>query len=227
MRKEIGPIATPDFLQWAPACPRRARARSCGGSCARSPRTRPTSWATSPPWPIPPWWREPGGPASGALTWRPTARRLRYLGGAPGGAPTTASMREVLIADDHPLFRDALKRAVTQALPEAALFDAESVPGLLALVEAHPEADLLLLDLHMPGARGFSALAHLARPAPGLPSSSCRRTRKPRWRGAPWRMAPRAISPNPVRWRASSPPFARCSTATCGCRRSSPRVRPS
>jgi len=78
-------------------------------------------------------------------------------------------MREVLIADDHPLFRDAMKRAVGQALPDAAIFDADGVPGLLALVEAHPEADLLLLDLHMPGARGFSALAHLRGQHPGLP----------------------------------------------------------
>jgi DNA-binding NarL/FixJ family response regulator len=78
-------------------------------------------------------------------------------------------MREVLIADDHPLFRDALKRAVSQALPDAALFDADSVPALFAQVEAHPHADLLLLDLQMPGARGFSALAHLRGQHPGLP----------------------------------------------------------
>lgn len=78
-------------------------------------------------------------------------------------------MREVLIADDHPLFRDALRRAVSQAMPDAALFDADGVPALLALVEAHPDADLLLLDLHMPGARGFSALAHLRGQHPGLP----------------------------------------------------------
>lgn len=78
-------------------------------------------------------------------------------------------MREVLIADDHPLFRDALKRAVAQALPDAALFDADSVPALLAQVEAHPRAELLLLDLQMPGARGFSALAHLRGQHPGLP----------------------------------------------------------
>ncbi len=78
-------------------------------------------------------------------------------------------MREVLIADDHPLFRDALARAVTQALPDANLYDADSVAALLTLIEAHPHAELLLLDLHMPGANGFSALVHVRGQQPGLP----------------------------------------------------------
>jgi len=78
-------------------------------------------------------------------------------------------MREILIADDHPLFRDALKRALTQAVPEARLFEADSVNALQTLIESHPEAELLLLDLHMPGANGFSALAHVRGQQPGLP----------------------------------------------------------
>ncbi|MDR3387814.1 MAG: response regulator transcription factor [Rudaea sp.] len=78
-------------------------------------------------------------------------------------------MREILIADDHPLFRDALMRAVTQAVPDSVLFDADSVSGLQTLVETHPDAELLLLDLHMPGAHGFSALAHVRGQQPGLP----------------------------------------------------------
>lgn len=78
-------------------------------------------------------------------------------------------MREILIADDHPLFRDALKRALTQAVPGARLFEADSVSALQQLIESHPEADLLLLDLHMPGANGFSALAHVRGQQPGLP----------------------------------------------------------
>jgi DNA-binding NarL/FixJ family response regulator len=78
-------------------------------------------------------------------------------------------MREILIADDHPLFRDALKRAVTQAVPDSVLFDADSVATLQTLIETHPDAELLLLDLHMPGAHGFSALAHVRGQQPGLP----------------------------------------------------------
>ena len=78
-------------------------------------------------------------------------------------------MREVLIADDHPLFRDALKRAVQTEWPNALLHEADSVPALQALIDAHPDAELLLLDLHMPGASGFSALVHVRSQYPGLP----------------------------------------------------------
>ncbi len=79
-------------------------------------------------------------------------------------------MPDVLIADDHPLFRDALQRAVLSAMPEANVHCADSVHSLLTMVEQYPEADLLLLDLHMPGARGYSALAHIRGQFPGLPT---------------------------------------------------------
>jgi DNA-binding NarL/FixJ family response regulator len=78
-------------------------------------------------------------------------------------------VREVLIADDHPLFRDALKRAVQTEWPHALLHEADSIPALQALIDAHPDAELLLLDLHIPGASGFSALVQLRAQHPGLP----------------------------------------------------------
>ena len=84
-------------------------------------------------------------------------------------------MREVIIADDHPLFRDALKRAVSQALPGALLIEADSVAALQQQAEAHADADLLLLDLHMPGAHGFSALVNIRALHPELPGQ--------RWEG--------------------------------------------
>ena len=78
-------------------------------------------------------------------------------------------MSTSLIADDHPLFREALRGAVQRILPDASLCEADSVDALYGLVEANPDADLLLMDLNMPGAHGFSALVHLRALHPQLP----------------------------------------------------------
>ena len=78
-------------------------------------------------------------------------------------------MSTILIADDHPLFREALRGAVQRILPGATLCEADSVDALYGLVEAHADADLLLMDLNMPGAHGFSALVHLRALHPQLP----------------------------------------------------------
>lgn len=78
-------------------------------------------------------------------------------------------MRSILIADDHPLFREALKVAVLGLLPGASIVEADSAEALFRVAESNPQADLLLLDLNMPGARGFSALIHLRAVRPQLP----------------------------------------------------------
>ncbi len=75
----------------------------------------------------------------------------------------------ILVADDHPLFREALKGAVARLLPGATLVESDSADALFASAEAHPQADLLLMDLNMPGAHGFSALVHLRAVHPQLP----------------------------------------------------------
>jgi DNA-binding NarL/FixJ family response regulator len=76
---------------------------------------------------------------------------------------------EFLIVDDHPLYRAALRGAVAAACPDSTFFEADSVAGLFDSLERHPRADLLLLDLNLPGACGFSALAHLRGSHPELP----------------------------------------------------------
>jgi DNA-binding NarL/FixJ family response regulator len=76
---------------------------------------------------------------------------------------------EVLIVDDHPLFRAALKGAVAEACTNCEFLEADSVAGLFDSLEQHPHTDLLLLDLNLPGAYGFCALAHLRGSHPQLP----------------------------------------------------------
>jgi len=76
---------------------------------------------------------------------------------------------QFLVADDHPLFRMALTQAIRQQFPTALIHEAEDFAATQELVEAHPDSDLLLLDLHIPGVQGFSGLAWLRGRYPALP----------------------------------------------------------
>jgi DNA-binding NarL/FixJ family response regulator len=75
----------------------------------------------------------------------------------------------VLIADDHPLVLGALRQAVSGALPDASIHEASDFESLAAALEANPDMDLVLLDLSMPGVRGFSGLLFLRAERPGVP----------------------------------------------------------
>lgn len=76
---------------------------------------------------------------------------------------------KIIIADDHPLFRAALKQAVGQAVDDVEVIEADTIAELQRLVLEHSEADLVLLDLNMPGAHGFSGLVFMRGQYPGLP----------------------------------------------------------
>jgi DNA-binding NarL/FixJ family response regulator len=67
----------------------------------------------------------------------------------------------LVIADDHPLFRDALRLTVSLTLPEAEIVEAGSFHSLKGALETYPDADLVLLDLNMPGMQGLSGLLFL------------------------------------------------------------------
>lgn len=64
-----------------------------------------------------------------------------------------------VIADDHPLFREALSQLIGGDPLRAEVSHADNVASLHDLVERGGTPDILLLDLHMPGATGFSALS--------------------------------------------------------------------
>lgn len=67
----------------------------------------------------------------------------------------------VIVADDHPLFRAALRLAVERVLSGVRVIEADSFDALQAVVAKAPDADLVLLDLRMPGVQGFSSLVWL------------------------------------------------------------------
>ena len=77
---------------------------------------------------------------------------------------------EILIADDHPLFRGALRQAVTLGLgPDVRLVEVASIAELETRLSEKADWDLVLLDLNMPGAYGFSGLVLLRGQYPQIP----------------------------------------------------------
>ncbi len=75
----------------------------------------------------------------------------------------------LLIADDHPLFRAALRQAAQDALgSELTLHEAGTLDAVLAALDSAPDIDLVLLDLHMPGSHGLAGLAAVRAQHPGV-----------------------------------------------------------
>ncbi len=75
----------------------------------------------------------------------------------------------IVIADDHPLVRGALREAVAGAVPGADITECGDLEQLSALLAKSSGADLVLLDLSMPGVRGFSGLMYLRAQHPDTP----------------------------------------------------------
>jgi DNA-binding NarL/FixJ family response regulator len=75
----------------------------------------------------------------------------------------------IIIADDHPLVRGALRQAVASAVPGSAIVECGDLEELTKELEQNHDADLVLLDLAMPGVRGFSGLMYLRAQHPGVP----------------------------------------------------------
>ena len=75
----------------------------------------------------------------------------------------------LLIADDHPLFRGALREAVSGLFARAEIAEAGTFEEVSEVLDRGGDIDLILLDLSMPGVRGFSGLMYLRAQYPSLP----------------------------------------------------------
>ena len=80
-----------------------------------------------------------------------------------------AAGHSFVIADDHPLFRGALKEALVSLGGVAAIHEAGDFDSAKALLLANEDVDLVLLDLSMPGASGLSGLISLRGIHPTVP----------------------------------------------------------
>lgn len=76
---------------------------------------------------------------------------------------------KILIADDHALFREGLRYLLAGLDDNVEVFEAKDGAEALALVAAHPDLDLILLDLAMPGMDGFVGLRALRARVPAVP----------------------------------------------------------
>lgn len=78
-------------------------------------------------------------------------------------------MYSLLVADDHPLFRDALHAVISTGLAGAQLLEADSLATAIGTIETQDGLDLLLLDLSLPDADGLEGLKTLRTTFPLLP----------------------------------------------------------
>jgi DNA-binding NarL/FixJ family response regulator len=79
------------------------------------------------------------------------------------------SSSRIIIADDHPLMRGALRQAVTSAVEGCVIIDCGDLDSLTHELDGNADVDLVLLDLTMPGVRGFSGLLYLRAQHPSVP----------------------------------------------------------
>jgi DNA-binding NarL/FixJ family response regulator len=78
-------------------------------------------------------------------------------------------MSTFLIADDHPLFREALQAALNPFFDDMKIIESDSLPSTLKAIKNHPEIDLILLDLNMPGSDNYYGLTSVIDKAANTP----------------------------------------------------------
>ncbi|WP_317932742.1 response regulator transcription factor [Halioxenophilus sp. WMMB6] len=78
-------------------------------------------------------------------------------------------MIHLLIADDHPMFREAIRDATQKQFTDAVIQEAGSLDEAVAYIEEHDDLDLVLLDLNMPGMDGLNGIVNLRSNYPEIP----------------------------------------------------------
>jgi len=68
---------------------------------------------------------------------------------------------KVLVVDDHPLIREALRNVLAELDAQSELLESADSAGALRTAATHPDIDLVLLDLNLPDAQGFTTLEEL------------------------------------------------------------------
>lgn len=78
-------------------------------------------------------------------------------------------MKRILVADDHPLYREALKGALGPYFEDAEISEADSLQGALKALQEPQPVDMILLDLNMPGGEYYNGLISIREVYPDIP----------------------------------------------------------
>ena len=78
-------------------------------------------------------------------------------------------MHNIVIADDHPLFRDAIRGILLNIFPDVNILESQDVDSTLQIAGENPDIDLILLDLNMDGMDGFNGIVRIRNKHPEIP----------------------------------------------------------
>jgi DNA-binding NarL/FixJ family response regulator len=76
---------------------------------------------------------------------------------------------KILVVDDHPLIRSAMRDVLKEVKGDAIVLEASSYTQAMQIIAKHPELELILLDLNLPDCDGFSILTELGERYPAIP----------------------------------------------------------
>ncbi|PPC77115.1 DNA-binding response regulator [Pokkaliibacter plantistimulans] len=79
-------------------------------------------------------------------------------------------MFKILVADDHPLFREAICSVISDGFPGSTVLESADLDSTVVMAQQHDDLDLILLDLNMPGMNGLTGLISLRNELPDIPT---------------------------------------------------------